>query len=531
MQPAEIAPPAPRLASRPRLPAVLLLALPSLLLLPAALLAVRGGVDGLYGQDPFAYYSYAVGELSAGLGQWPRLPAFFWPPGYPLLVVLASLFVGARPLAGQLVSLLAGMLVPVFTAALAWEIWSAPPANGQPAKASLPRLAVPLLAGVAAACVGQLWQSSVVVMSDTAGLAAATLGVWALARAGRRGPGWLLLAAAGLAWATLTRWIYGLVALPCAAYTLWLLWRGDPATGRRPWLPAGAALLLALFILLPLLAPLAQHLLAPATGGDFIGDLEVYSWHPANAVRRQFVTADGLLSYRLPNGLYYAAAPAHRYYFTPLLAVFIVPGIVALLRRRARRPAVLLLLVGWAAIVYAFHAGAPWQNFRFALAYLPPLAVLIAIGAEVAWRALGPRLRLAVPVLLALGLGSMLWGGAQLTQTFITRKAADLSMLRQVESMLPADARLLSFGPTLTFKHYSRIPTTELYLASDDELQALLDGAEPLYLLVDAANLESQWREQEVAARYRALRHGPGLTTLAQFGPLTLFRVGPEGGS
>jgi hypothetical protein len=53
--------------------------------------------DGLYGQDPFAYL------------QPP--PPFFWPIGYPLLVVLGTLVVGVQPLAGQLVSIIAGALI------------------------------------------------------------------------------------------------------------------------------------------------------------------------------------------------------------------------------------------------------------------------------------------------------------------------------------------------------------------------------------------------------------------------------------
>ena len=37
--------------------------------------------DGLYGQDPYAYYAYAVGPLTAALRQWQPVPPFFWPPG------------------------------------------------------------------------------------------------------------------------------------------------------------------------------------------------------------------------------------------------------------------------------------------------------------------------------------------------------------------------------------------------------------------------------------------------------------------
>ncbi|HET8627533.1 MAG TPA: hypothetical protein VFL91_08945, partial [Thermomicrobiales bacterium] len=173
------------------------LALPLLFLaavVPAGALAAAGRFDGLYGQDPYAYYDYAVGPLRASLLHLRPPPAFYWPPGYPLLVALASFVVGARPLAGQIVSLVAGGLAAVFAALLAHEVWPALDARG----GARARLYGPLLAGLAVALCGQVWQSSVVVMADTAGLAAATGGAWALARYGRRGdsggPGWLVLA-------------------------------------------------------------------------------------------------------------------------------------------------------------------------------------------------------------------------------------------------------------------------------------------------------------------------------------------------
>src|SRR5258708_6977085 len=80
------------------------------------------GFDGLYGQDPFAYYGYAIGPLRTALLGFRPWPPFFWPPGYPLLITLGSLPLGATPLIGQGISLLAGSLVTALTYALAREI-------------------------------------------------------------------------------------------------------------------------------------------------------------------------------------------------------------------------------------------------------------------------------------------------------------------------------------------------------------------------------------------------------------------------
>src|SRR5437762_6584102 len=79
-------------------------------------LALRGAIavvsrfDGLYGQDAFAYYEFARRLLDSTSRL--HLPApFVWPLGYPALMALAFVLVGASPQAGQWVSMLAGGLV------------------------------------------------------------------------------------------------------------------------------------------------------------------------------------------------------------------------------------------------------------------------------------------------------------------------------------------------------------------------------------------------------------------------------------
>ena len=482
--------------------------------MPTGLLALSGQFDGLYGQDAFAYFAYAIGPLREALVHLAAPPPFFWPPGYPLLVSLLSLVVGPTPLAGQLVSLAAGALVPVCTALLAREVWEerAAPSRGPG------WLSVPLLAGLVAACQGQLWQSSVVVMADTSGLAAATLGVWALARYGRAGSlAWLLLAAAALAWAVLTRWIYGLVALPGAVYALLVLARRRPPAALAHGLSAALA---AGLILGPVLVPVLDQVAGAAETAPFVGNWQVYSWHPLNALGREFETVDGHLAYSLPNGLYYALAPAHWYFFTPILAPLLLPGLWAAARHGSA--ALLLLIVGWAAVVYGFHAGAPWQNFRFTLAYLPPLAVLVAIGAAHVRQVAGRRLDRSLGLYLASGLVMMAIGGALLTHGFIERKQADLAIVRWVEAQAPPGGWLLTFGLTPTVRHYSRLEAVDLFELSEPALAALLADGRPALLLVDVGNIEWQWRGRPPFESYRWLRDGPGLTSLGSRGSYTL---------
>lgn len=493
--------------------------------------------DGLYGQDAFAYFDYAIGPLREHLVAFRSLPPFFWPPGYPLLIVFVSLFTGPVPLAGQLVSLAAGAFVPVLTAWLARDLFV-----GQ--FAELPgaswKLTLPMVAGLLAAVNGQLGQSSVVVMADTAALAAATLGVWALIRYGRSPTRatWLLLAAAAVAAAVLTRWAYALVAIPCTLYALWLLARRG---GRTAIIHGGAATLVTLLVLSPLWEPVVAGVPNGQTAhAPFVGDLQVYSWHPLNALRREFVTADGTLRYAWPNGLYYALAPAHRYYLTILLAPLIGVGLIVILKGTKdegqktkdeemaivlRPPSSVFLILAWAGVVYLFHAGAPWQNFRFTLAYLPPLAILAAVGWHWLFHWLPGRLRWLAILYLAAGVVYMGINGLQLTRSFIERKQADLATVQWVEEQTPAEARLLTFGLTLTFQHYSHLETVELFYQDPTSLQNLLADGRPTYLLLDVANVESQWLNQSSGLNYNWLQDNPGLAWIGKERSYSLFQV------
>jgi hypothetical protein len=502
-----------------------LIALFLAVVVPAGSIAVAGHFDGLYGQDPYAYLDYATGPLADSLRHLRPPPPFYWPPGYPLLLALATLVIGSGALAGQVVSLVAGGLVAVFTALLGAEVWRANQTPGSDATTSREVTAVTFLAGLLTGLAGQLWQSSVVVMADTTGLAMASAGAWALVRYSRQKQArWLILAAAALSWAVVTRWAYALVAIPCAMYAAVALARQDR---RKTILHVIGASILVGLVLAPVLIPVLLGLLAGGSStAPFAADLQVYTWSPVNAGRREFVTADGVLRYALPNGLYYALAPARPFLLTPLLAWLILPGLWSV----ARRPrAASLLIVGWAGIIFAFHAGAPWQNFRFTLALLPPLAILAAIGAvaiDRRVRHLVPRLgRAVLPIIVAIGACWMVVSGTSLVRGFVERKDADLSTVQWLRAQLPPDAILLTFGFTLTARHYTDLETVDLSETDPVSISQLAAENRPIYVLLDVTNVETQWPGQLPSTNYHWLRDGAGLDSVGQSQTYTLFRA------
>jgi len=483
------------------------------LALAAGALAASRRFDGLYGQDAYAYFDYGTTSVRDSILHLKPLDAFFWPPGYPLLVALTSLVLGPVPLAGQLVSLLMGAMVPIFTGLLVLQLFP-----GDRALAVLSALTV-------AVC-GQLWQSSVVVMADTTGLALATFSAFALVRHTRTCHGlWLVAASAALAYATLARWIYGIVALPFAAYALWHLVLQRPHLRDLVW-AALAALAFGL-ILAPIVGPpLVGLLTRPSEPAAFAGNFQVYSWSPLNALRHDFFTADGHLEYTLPNGIYYLIAPANLAFFGPLVAPWIAAGLWA--ARRWAGPT-LVLIVGWAACVYAFHAGAAWQNFRFTLAYLPPAAILSSAGLLWAWRQRNRLIR--VLALACAGAGLLLATGSavRLVERFVDTKDNELTLVRWVQSQTPDDAQLFTFGPTLAFRHYSSLPTFDLFDLSPTDIHDILSTSAPHYLLVDVASVEDQWLDQAPSTNFHLLRDGPGLTEVGEAEGYTLYRVNPPG--
>jgi len=382
---------------------------------------------------------------------------------------------------------------------------------------------MPLIAGIVIALCGQLWQSSIVVMSDTVALVCTTAGVWALARYGRcGGAGWLALASGTVSWAVMTRWAAIMIALPCAAYAAIVLLRRWRQVPRVAMAHLAMALLIAGVIIGPQAIASLVGLHQPPAGDKPAATVQVDRWSPLNALRRDFRTADGRLTFRHPNGIYYPGVLALPFFFTPLLVWLIVPGGWQLLRRPAVMP--LCLVAGWLGTGLIFYVGVPWQNIRYALAYTPPTAILIALGAGTVAGTIGRYGTTVVTVGLVAAFAWMAGGGAGLVQGFIARKDADLALVRSVAA--PPDAHLLTFGPTLSFEHYTPYETRDLSELTPDDLARLLADGRPVFIFLDLPNIEQQWQGRAPERNLRWLRDGPGLTPLSQHGQYTLLRAG-----
>jgi hypothetical protein len=485
-----------------------------LVAVPVLLIARIHGFDGLYGQDAFAYAAYGLGPLREALVRGHVPPDFPLPPGYPLLVAVASLAVGSSDVVAQYVSILAGASIPVLVALLAREILP-----GRDTRMGL-------LAGLVAAIAGQLWQSSLVSMSDTPAAAAATLGALAGCRFHRTGGrAWLVLAAAALALAMETRIIYGAVALVFAAVAI-ERWRGDVRLDpRRALTGAGLAGFAGLVILAPAIAAIGLDL-AAGRPMPFAAEFGVSAFDPTTPFRSTFETADGHLAYTLPMLAWYVIQPA-RWYWLAALSLGVPVGIVAVLRRHARSIAEFTTLIAWptiAGLVLVFY---PYQNPRFFLAVLPPLAILAAIGLDAAWRRLAEApatARTIALVVAALAIGANAGLAFRYTSEFAVRQSADLAAIRALAAEIPPGAAVVSIGATPVLRHDGR-QVTELYNLSAAGAEGLVRGSR-IYVIVQAAAMAGQWAGTRTGEAFATIASAPGFAVVDRAGSWTLYAGG-----
>ncbi len=488
--------------------------------------------DGLYGQNAFEYYKYGR-ALWEARGRVPLPGPVYWPLGYPYAMLPGFLVTGIRPLGGQLISLLAGGAVAPLTALLARDVLLRFGAE----RASAWRAG--LVAAVLTAVCGQLVQSSIVVMSDALGVFWAVLSAWALVRAeGARRPAWLVLSACALAAATMTRWINGLLILPWAWYlsvvssqmsVVRCQMSDRLTTDYRPLAtalrPLAVALIAAGLVFMP------QVVQSAATPNSLVvGHSWLQVWNPANAVQRSFVSPEGIFNYPWPTALFYARPAFHPFFlfpvFTPafLIGLWIV-GRGALKRERIAGAAP--LLIGWPLVQYMFLAGIPYQNSRFALAFVPPMMVLTGIGADALWAA--ARHRWGRALLLAAGAigvaGMLFWGWRTTLASPLQLKQADLETAQWVQGQVPADARVLAFGITATLQFYTPLEVREFFTETPETLAELLADGRPTYLILNLNNVETQWRGRPPQINLHWLREGPGLDRIGERNGYILYQI------
>jgi hypothetical protein len=473
--------------------------------------------DGLYGQDPYAYFDYGATVLPRAILHGAPLTPMFWPLGYPVLVALAAMVLGAVPSAGQIVSLTSAMVMVGVTFVLGRELF---------ADARVPPRIATWSAGIAAVLCGVCgWTLQGAVMVAPDGLSAAlvmvsALGLYRWTKAGAVSSLPLIVSAAALAWAAVTRW---------EILVLLVLWIGAVASTvrvRRGQVRRHAAPALAVIVAV-IGAQLVLAWLVPTSpwfhGRSFVGDSGLISgggWSAMHAVQSTFANADGTQHYTLPNALYYAIAPFLAKDLTPLSVPFVLVGLWRLAQLNWR---VLVALVAPPVLLLASVAGLSEQDLRFVLPALPFIALLAGFGAATLLGAISAGARTVVWCGVAAWLLVVASVGLLDMHKVVAASASDRAVAAWAATRVPSSGTLYTFEITETVAHSTRLRPVDLSLISRRALLARV-RTHRSFLLLRVASMRGQWRNRLPAVNFRAL-HGDSLVVLGHMNAYTLYRV------
>ncbi len=496
----------------------LLLPLPTVAL--GLWLIIARQYDGLYGQDPYAYVSYAVGPLRHSLLSGSPLQPMFWPLGYPLPVALASFLLGARAAVGQSISVIAALAAVLFTYLFGRDLLRS--TGMTPAEA---RLAA-ALGALFLSSSGYLVQAGVTSIADSTALATALLSAWCLVRwlsqpESKVATIWLGLSTGAMVYSTITRWGQAALFAVWLAAVLPTLLRS-----RRNYFPMRA--LAAGIPILVILGPqIALSLSTP--GGSpgshaFAGDFSVQggSWSLLNLFHRSFHNSDGALSYSSPNLLFYVIEPFRTMFLTPLLAPAVVIGAIFLLRQYHRA---IVLLLGWPAILLLLDSALAWQDPRFVLAALPPIALLGGLGCVRMRIFVTTRHRWLFIPAVALALIAIAAGASRGLNALASSSHRERTTVQWLEAHIPAHATLLSTEITPALQYRTHLRTVELYQLSPKAVQRILDTNRSVFLALQVARMSTQWATMDPGKDFRYLNTSQRLRTIGSSGGYTLFAV------
>lgn len=458
---------------------------------------VATGFDGLYGQDAYAYFDQAMG-LRAALLHGAVVPSgFFWPQGYPALVALMSLVVGPGPAAAQLVSLLMGSAVAPLTFLVGRKLL--PAGNDRAA----------LLAAVLTTIGAQAVLSSIVAMSDATGLALTLMSLWAVLTFRETPHRWsmLILAGALAGAAATTRWATMLVG-PASALAAFDGMKTNEES--RRWVPA-------LVTLCCVASGLALVTIFSIGSSDFFGYFHL--WSPVNAVWGPIPEIPSQsLSAKAPGLLFYLAPLYHPGFLGPFLGPLAVWGLWRLWRNHDRFSVRVLIL--WTVVPLAFFVGLPLRNLRFCLTNAAPMTLLAVWGTWTLWPGVGRVARGIIVVSLVIISSWTIWS----IPRFTAKNSVPRQIAEAVRSVVPEDAIVLTFEITPVLEHHTELEVVELFEQDPVSLGKLIDGRQPLFILVRPSDIAERWGDQAPGLNIRWLGAHGDLVTMEQWGAYRLSR-------
>jgi 4-amino-4-deoxy-L-arabinose transferase-like glycosyltransferase len=485
-----------------------------------------------------------------------------WPVGYHLHIIAGFLLSGVDPAGGRILTLLMAALCPVLLYFIAQRLLSGPAETDR----RILSVVAGLVAGVLLPLNATYTRMGLSLMSDAPSCFWALLAVYffvtaaplpgAGAYAGTARARSVSFALAGLAMglAVLTRYGSALLVAPIAVY---LILAAFPEERKEISLPIVVSRLLPALWAVPTfllaLAPQGLYLLThdPGTGaGDFLGSFNV-----GNIFATSTTGPDGTATFERPMIVFYLLSPLlnaqagfYSAFFIPALALG-----VAFLWLHHKVRLLVFLLVWWLAPALIYSA-TPYQAHRFAILYMPAIAILIGCGVGYAvvllirqvpklvrpaspgrksLLAAGLPALIAALVLLMLGVG--LIQGWNSVRDWVATHAAwqeeDRSVVALIEQSVPPNALaagppwVVTHGFSAPLYHYTQWPVLELYFAEPSRLAEFLAGPEPHLAVVPEESLDGQWFGTETGENWRSLKSDYTLERKGRQGAYTIYTI------
>ncbi|MEA2576232.1 MAG: Dolichyl-phosphate-mannose-protein mannosyltransferase [Chloroflexia bacterium] len=529
-------------------PPVLLIALSSALF---AYLLARFPYNGLYGQDAYAYFYQAEALWRELTGQ-PQPPfalfsanGLYWPVGYHLHL-LPGFFLG-WPEAGRVLTLALAALTPAVLYKVVGELWHT--------ATTWERTFAGLVSGAVLLLTGTYTRTGLSLMSDVPAVFWGVLSIYCCLRAwppleraeGRRaGNLWALGAGLSLGLAVLVRYSSALLVPAVSLYVAARLYSYrkhqllQEAKGiQRLWQPA---LLLALVGVAVALSPQVAYALAHDPGPA------LRAWSVENLFSKTVTGPDGTSTFSQPMIVFYllsTLANVGTGFLSPFYLLSLALGIWLLVRQSDL--AVLLLLFPWWFISVLAYSGTTYQAHRFALTFMPALALLIGVGTSFV------ASRLREEVLRRRTVGGIQWGRTTTAATLVLacvgiglvqgwrsveQWAATHSAFNEQEQQVVGLARgtvaatgeqgtprAVSFGFSAPLYHYTHWPILDFFLHDEADIQQFLAAPEPHILVLPEESMSTQWAGTPSAARWQWIQRNYKLTLQGTSGAFTVYRI------
>lgn len=554
----------------------LLLVLGSLLLF--AYLLRRFPYDGMYGIDSFTYFYQARAIWEEATGAPHRAFELFsvdglqhWPVGYHLQVITGFLFGGTTPRGGWLLTILFAALCPAILFLLVQRLLGALRASGY----AFMVIVAGLIAGLLLPLNATYTRMGLSLMSDVPACFFSLLSLYFFVRAAPLPDGGvkenlplrqrsLLFGLAGFAFglAVLMRYGSGVVAIPLGIYLIFSALPAD-RDGKLlitiwPRLAPALWSVPAFFIaLLPQVFYLLTH--DPGTGaGDFLSSFSL-----GNLFATSTSGPDGVSNFQSPMIVFYVLGPLwqtqagfYSLFFLPALVL----GAAFMFSTTHRR--LLSFLAAWWLFPALIYAATPYQAHRFALIYLPAIAILIGTGVGFAvssiltwvprlvgkivlprWSSSGRQRYLASWVgagaLISFAIGLILcWNSVRdWMATHSAWEQADRMLVGYVQQLAADEGagedapKVVTHGFSAPLYHYTGWQVLEMYFATPDKATQFLTGPELHLAVVPEETLNGQWANTSTGEYWRWLQANYTLDRLGQSGAYTIYRIDYKAGS